>query len=37
MRAALLALLVLAGCQTGHEVDPAIEREVICSMLTCGR
>lgn len=37
MKAVLLILVLLAACQTGHEIDPAAERDVFCSMLTCGR
>ncbi|MBB4653029.1 hypothetical protein GGQ99_004813 [Aminobacter niigataensis] len=36
MRALVIAVLLLQACQTGHDIDPAAERAVICSMLTCG-
>lgn len=35
MRAAVFALLLLAGCQTGPNDNPAIPRDVLCSMVTC--
>lgn len=36
LRALSLAILVLlAACQT-RDIDPAVERDAICSMLTCG-